>query len=361
MQSYSTEVLQFSPEELAQADKTTLRQRLQPAAAAIRRGEVVAFPTETVYGLGANAFDDAAVATIYRVKGRPQDNPLIVHLARREQLPRVAVQIPDLAYQLYEQFSPGPLTLILQRNPELPARISAGLATVAVRFPSHPLARLLIEESDCPIVAPSANLSGRPSPTTAADCLEDLAGKVPLILDGGPSAYGVESTVLDITASVPVILRPGGISREALEAALAVPVRVAGESGPALARDETPRAPGMKYKHYAPRAEVYVLPVDRLGRALADSQTDPRFAGKKRAYFLSRSSAAQLSGVVDSAVHVFGNTAEEASHALFAAFREWDREDCEVIFAEALPLEGAGLAYMNRLNKSAGGKIYPGR
>ncbi len=235
---------------------------LAPAAEAIKAGQLVAFPTETVYGLGADAFNPEAIRQIYQVKGRPQDNPLIVHLTKLEDLAKVAREVPELAYRLYQRFAPGPLSLILPKHPDLPSIVTAGGDTVAVRFPAHPLAQDLINLSGTPLVAPSANISGRPSPTTAAICYQDLQGKVPYILDGGPCTFGVESTVLDLTSAVPTILRPGGLTREALSAFCACPIAYVGdpqENPEGQDQPPVPKSPGMKYRHYAPQAKVQIL------------------------------------------------------------------------------------------------------
>ncbi len=265
---------------------------LPPTAAAIeeavyllRAGEVVAFPTETVYGLGANGFDAAACAKIYEAKGRPSDNPLILHIAHRAMLDEVALDVPEMAEHLLAAFAPGPLTLVLRRRAAVPDRITGGLATVGVRMPENDAALALIRAAGFPLAAPSANTSGRPSPTTAETVLEDLAGRIPLILDGGPCRFGVESTIVDVTGEAAVILRPGAITREMLEEVvadvrldpgLAAQERAAqmsvGAMCPAAANgaeaSETagvhtvaaaPRAPGMKYTHYAPRAPLTLL------------------------------------------------------------------------------------------------------
>lgn len=354
------------PQNLSEAE---LECRLQAPAAAIRAGRLVAFPTETVYGLGANALDPQAVNTIFAVKGRPQDNPLIVHLASLKQLSDVATAIPDEAYRLFQYFSPGPLTLVLQRQPGLPDVVTAGLDTVGIRFPEHRVARALIRLSRCPIAAPSANLSGKPSPTLVQHVCDDLAGKIPYILDGGACAVGLESTVLDLSHGQPRILRPGAISREQIEAFLGVPL--AEFSAHDQGDLKHPAAPGMKYKHYAPQAPVCLIPfhasqlenhlkqasnypgrlgffVDEDGEkvleklpaswSIRDLSTDAWPADKRLGYF------------------VFRHGVAEASHFLFAAFRRFDAWSCDYIFAQALRADGPGRAYMNRLSKAAAGR-----
>ena len=218
---------------------------LDEAAEIIRGGGLVAFPTETVYGLGADAFNEDAVESIFLAKGRPQDNPLIVHIPSKEWLPRVAKNVPEEAYLLFEKFSPGPLTIVLPKIDQLPLITTAGLQTVGIRIPNHPIARELIRAAGCPVAAPSANVSGRISPTEARHVLEDMDGKIPLILDGGCSDIGIESTVLDLSKEVPVVLRPGAITAEMLSVYLG---KVVDFKGKVLIAE----APGMKYRHYAP-------------------------------------------------------------------------------------------------------------
>ncbi|HEY1013460.1 MAG TPA: L-threonylcarbamoyladenylate synthase, partial [Herpetosiphonaceae bacterium] len=231
---------------------------IDEAAAALRRGGLVAFPTETVYGLGANALDAAAVGRIFAAKGRPAFDPLIVHLFSLAQLDEVAVAIPDRAWALARAFWPGPLTLVLQRHPALPEALAAGRTTVAVRMPNHPVAAALLRSADLPVAAPSANLFSRPSPTLASHVLDDLAGRIDLVLDGGPASIGLESTVLDLTQESPVVLRPGGITLEALrpslpDVTLATKYLAVGDAAGA------PASPGMLTKHYSPSAAVLLV------------------------------------------------------------------------------------------------------
>ena len=231
---------------------------IEQAAAVLRQGGLLAIPTETVYGLGADALNETAVASIYAAKGRPSDNPLILHLPGPEWLTRYCREVPRTACDLAAAFWPGPLTLILPRSPAVPDRTTGGLDTVGVRCPDHPVTLAIIRAAGVPVAAPSANTSGRPSCTNAADVLEDMAGKIPAIVDGGPCQVGVESTILDLTVTPPRLLRPGGLPLEALErvvGAISVDRAVTGLLGP----DEIPRAPGMKYRHYAPHAQVTVL------------------------------------------------------------------------------------------------------
>ena len=367
---------------------------LAPAAEAIKAGQLVAFPTETVYGLGADAFNPEAISQIYQVKGRPQDNPLIVHLTQLEDLAKVAREVPDLAYRLYQRFAPGPLSLILPKHPDLPSIVTAGGDTVAVRFPAHPLAQDLINLSGTPLVAPSANISGRPSPTTAAVCYQDLQGKVPYILDGGPCHFGVESTVLDLTSEIPTILRPGGLTREALAAFCGCPIAYVGDPQQhpeGQSQQAVPKSPGMKYRHYAPQAKVNILTwqqaADRsqvLAQTLAPYLEEIRQTQKpdqhqlRLGFFLDQYASQalidqlpadfpyvhiqswedQLPSLPDSGIFIynFGQGALAAAHALFVSFRHFDDLACSQIFAQAEDRDEVGLAYMERLTRAASGK-----
>ncbi len=235
---------------------------VERAAEILRSGGLVAIPTETVYGLGANGLDESAVARIFEVKGRPQDNPLILHVASSRDLTKWCRDIPAEAWMLTERFWPGPLTLVLPRQSAVPLRVTAGLETVAMRCPDHPLTREVLRRAALPVAAPSANLSGKPSTTTAQHCVHDLWGKVDAILDGGPCRVGVESTILDLSVVPPRVLRPGGVTLEQLRAVLPET-----EMDPGLVKPgETPKAPGMKYRHYSPQAEVRLLRGERQRR-----------------------------------------------------------------------------------------------
>lgn len=323
----------------------------------LREGQLVAFPTETVYGLGANALREDSIRAVYEVKGRPQDNPLIVHLHDKKQLTEVARNIPPVAYQLLERFAPGPLTLVLERSPNLPAIVSAGLPTVAVRFPAHPVARALLKAADCPVVAPSANLSGKPSPTTADDCLEDLAGLVPYIVDGGASEIGVESTVLDLTVQPARILRPGKITAEDLAPYVQLDERSLSER-----EQEHPKAPGMKYRHYAPEAELILLEADDddearevLEKALEDCEEELG-RGARVGLWLPERLIDEAQDPLLKLERASYLDLEEATQGLYAALRNFDRQGCDRIYAFTESEEGLGCAYMNRLRKAAGGK-----
>ena len=315
---------------------------LQEAAALLAAGEVVAFPTETVYGLGANALDANAAAKIFAAKDRPADNPLIVHIAKVEELQTVA-QVPESALRLAAAFWPGPLTLVLPRKAAVPPIVSAGLDTVAVRLPADPLARALVETAGFPIAAPSANRSGRPSPTTAAHVLEDMAGRIPLILDGGPVDIGLESTVLDLCGQTPAILRPGKLTAADLAPLLG---RVEYASG-ILAENERPQAPGMKYRHYAPRGEVIAASAPTLARLYHESPSPKPFVvacRESRSLFPADAPYFQIADLSDLAGF---------AQNLFAAFRLADQAGAKRILVETVPEQGLGIAIMNRLKKAA--------
>lgn len=324
----------------------------QKGARIIRAGGLVAFPTETVYGLGANGLNEEAVRSIFVAKGRPSDNPLILHVSKKSDVQQLWDTVPQLARQLMDTFWPGPLTLIAKRSKIVPNAVTAGLDTVAVRMPADKTARMLISNSGVPIAAPSANLSGKPSPTTAQHVLEDMDGRIPLILDGGPCKYGVESTVLSVVGT-PTILRPGAITREMLSAVIGE-VQVARSILAPLREGETVASPGMKYKHYAPKADVIVIVgtpentakkvcelynfAEMQGKSVeiaATLQTKGFYKGKKYAILGDR------------------NHPETLCASLFSSLRSMD-EHADMILAEGIPTDNAGLAYMNRLLRAAG-------
>lgn len=322
---------------------------LEDAARCLALGGLVAFPTETVYGLGANALMEESVKKIYAAKGRPSDNPLIVHVAGREAAAQVAGGIPPAAEKVMDNLWPGPVTLVVPRGDAVPDVVTAGLDSVAVRFPAHPVARRLLELAGVPVAAPSANTSGRPSPTKAAHVLEDMDGKVDYIIDGGNSSVGLESTVLDTTVSPPQILRPGGVSREELEQILGTVVY-----DPGLIREGVaPKSPGMKYKHYAPRAQMTIIEGDRPRPVIEELIERARREGKRVAVLSAgpREYAAEF--LLDG-----GADAEQYAARLFDALREFDEMGADEIFAE-LPFGDAGIApaVRNRIYKAAGGNV----
>lgn len=325
--------------------------QLSEAANLLAANEVIAFPTETVYGLGANAKSEVAVKKVFEAKGRPNDNPLIVHIASEAQLAEIATNISPLAKQLMKAFWPGPLTLIFNRKQgQLASSVTAGLDTVAVRMPHHPVALRLIEASGLPIAAPSANTSGKPSPTTAIHVRDDLDGRIAGIVDGGPTGVGVESTVLDCTGNIPVILRPGGVTKEQLEF-------IVGEVKEDVAlteRDETPKAPGMKYTHYAPKAPLTLVKGDPAFMQTVINQK--RAEGMKVGVLTAseHQSFYQADYVVSP-----GSLADLATVAtgLYEALRKFDQLPVDWIYSEVFPEQGIGTAIMNRLLKAAGHQV----
>lgn len=313
------------------------------AAAVLQAGGLVAFPTETVYGLGADALDAAAVRRIFAAKGRPTDNPLIVHVAEASQARALARTVPAAAERLMSLW-PGPLTLVLPRADHVPAVTTAGQPTVAVRIPAHPAALALLRACGRPIAAPSANRSGRPSPTTAAHVLADLGGVIEVILDGGPCAVGIESTVVDVTGPVPLVLRVGGLSVEALRAAVG-PVDVLGEASSSSLeknREEAlARSPGLRHRHYAPRARVVVVAPGEAaalaGEGDAVMSQRPRPAGHRAIW------------------RVMPEALEGYARELFGALRELDSQGVATIVVEAVPDEGLGRAILDRLRRASAG------
>ena len=322
--------------------------QIQEAAKIIQDGGLVAFPTETVYGLGADALNEEAVAKVYEAKGRPSDNPMIVHIARASDIGQLTPRLSADIVSLIENFWPGPLTLVVKRKAGVPDRTTGGLETVGVRMPDSKLALDLINHAGCPIAAPSANLSGKPSPTRIQDVIEDLNGKVDAILEGPDCRVGIESTVLDVTGDTPTILRPGVITAEHIEAAIGKKVKV----DPALyinrprdVSDEefAPKSPGMKYKHYAPKADMTVIEGNR----------DKVQAEIQRLKALNERLGNKV-GVILFEEQAF----IEAAHDFFANLRDLDREGVDLILAGALSdTDGVGFAVMNRMLKSAGYNI----
>lgn len=337
---------------------------IQEAARVLREGGLVAFPTETVYGLGANGLDSAAVAGIFAAKGRPADNPLILHIADAEALVQIAPEVPPLARRLGQAFWPGPLTMVLPKGPAVPYVTTGGLDTVAVRMPAHPVALALLSAAGVPVAAPSANISGRPSPTEAAHVAADLAGKVDIILDGGPTSVGVESTVLDCTGPVPVILRPGGVSKEALEEILGevkLDPHVQGGNeveGPV-------RSPGMKYRHYAPKAPAVLIrgeppelfqQVTALAQKLeAQGETVGLLVSKEMLEYWRREGVDQSRWQI--AVMGSRTDAAEVAASIYRGLRELDGTNATQIILEGISTAGIGLAVMNRLQKAAGNRV----
>lgn len=322
---------------------------IEQAGALLRAGEVVGIPTETVYGLAADALNPEAVARIFEAKGRPQDNPLIVHIAAFDAIYDIAAEVPAQAKALAAAFWPGPLTMILPKQDKIPMVTSGGLNTVGIRFPSHPMAQAIIRAAGLPLAAPSANLSGRPSTTTAQHVIEDLDGKIAAVVDGGPCSVGVESTVVSLCGSRPRLLRPGGISLEQLRSVLGE-VDVDRALREKIDDSEKVSAPGMKYRHYAPKAPVTVV----FGTPQASADYIFAQLGENSGVLCFDDCADRFRG--KAVVETFGPSDDEAEQAreVFDALRRFDDTDCTEIFAQCPPASGIGLAVSNRIKKAAG-------
>lgn len=336
--------------------KAVDHQKMEEAAQLIRSGELVAFPTETVYGLGADALNPQASKKIYAAKGRPSDNPLIVHIAKFEDLEEIAKEVPQEAKKLADAFWPGPLTMIVNKNEKVPYETTGGMDTVAIRMPDHPAALELIRQSGCLIAAPSANTSGRPSPTLAEHVAEDLGGRIPMILDGGEVGIGIESTIIDLTEKIPMILRPGYITKEMLEAVIGT---VQTDPG-IIAADSTkkPKAPGMKYRHYAPKANLMLIDgakcavVDKINE-LTDAMHSE---GKKVGIIGTDETVASYRG--DMVLSIGAREDEDAiARHLYKLLREFDEANVDVIYSESFATPRIGQAIMNRLLKAAGHQV----
>jgi L-threonylcarbamoyladenylate synthase len=323
--------------------------QLNEASLWIKKNEVIAFPTETVYGLGGNALSDEAIGKIFEAKGRPSDNPLIVHIAKREQLHGVVSEIPESAEKLMNHFWPGPLTIIMPKGKVVSEKVTAGLHTVAVRMPDHPVALALLRYADLPVAAPSANLSGKPSPTTAKHVYDDLDGRITGIVDGGSTGVGVESTVVDCTTAVVTILRPGGVTKEELEA-------VVGDVAvdPALlSSGQAPKSPGMKYTHYAPKAPLIL--VQGSQETLQKLVTRDRKLGKKIGVLTTEENQHLYDADVVLSCGTRANLSTVANR-LYDVLRAFNYSHVDKIYSEVFPKEGVGVAVMNRLEKAAGGQ-----
>lgn len=330
--------------------------KIKSAAEVIKQGGTVAFPTETVYGLGANALDTQAIDKIFKAKGRPQDNPLIVHIAQISQLDGLVESIPEKAFPLMEKFWPGPLTLIFNRSSKVPDKITGGLSTVAIRMPNHNIALQLIKHSALPIAAPSANISGKPSPTEVSHVVDDLFGKIDIIVDGGSTGVGLESTVLDVSSEVPVILRPGGITLEHL---LDIFPKV--EYDPALeglSQDIVPKSPGQKYKHYSPKASMKIIQgeienvctrINELSEQYEREQLKVGIMATKQTHHKYDTTKIMIVGDREKPETIAAN--------LFSTLREFDKLGVDIILAEGIDEAGIGKAVMNRMSKAAGGDI----
>ncbi len=322
--------------------------KLKKAAEIIQKGGLVVFPTETVYGLGANALDREAVIKIFEAKGRPLDNPLIVHVSEMRMVKAIA-EMNEVAEKLAKKFFPGPITLVVDKKEIIPPEVTAGLKTVAIRMPSHPIALKLIEVSGVPIAAPSANLAGKPSPTKAEHVIDDLYGKVDLIIDGGETKIGVESTVVDTTVHPVEILRPGGLPIEEIQKV--VDVKIFDR------KVEIPKSPGMKYRHYAPEAELIVLYGKRkdVVRKIREMSEELKEKGLRVGIVATKTNP--YSGI-DAEILELGETLEEIAKNLFSSLRELDKRGVDIIIAEGVEEKRLGIAIMNRLKKASGNRFY---
>ena len=346
----NTKMIQIDPINIDQ-------EKIKEAGELIAEGELVAFPTETVYGLGGDALRPDASAKIYAAKGRPSDNPLIVHVADFADLEKIAKKVPPQAKRLADAFWPGPLTMIVWKNDKVPYTTTGGMDTVAVRMPNYEVALELIRKSGCLIAAPSANTSGRPSPTEASHVAEDLDGKIAMIVDGGPVGIGIESTIIDLTEQVPMVLRPGYITVEMLEEVLQEKVIM--DPGIVASDDITkPKAPGMKYKHYAPKAEMIIVDgqqdavVEKINELVGQAKSQ----GKKVAVIATEENKDYYQSDV---VLCIGKRADEDSIAkhLYSILRECDELSVDAIYSECLQTPRIGQAIMNRLLKAAGHQV----
>ncbi len=324
---------------------------LKEAGEIISSGGLVAFPTETVYGLGANVFCIDAVKNIFKAKGRPSDNPLIVHVSDKEMIDSLVLEKTESARLLIDKFMPGPLTLIMKKSEKIDDAVSAGLKTVAVRFPENETAVKLIKYANVPVCAPSANLSGKPSPTEARHVIEDMSGRIECIIDGGTCSAGVESTVVDVTEEIPVILRPGIITLEDLRNVIPE-TQVDEHVLKAVSVTDTPKSPGMKYKHYAPNADVTVVEGSPENVAKKINELLLENKDKKCGVLLS-SENSYNADVVFSA----GRDNKEYAHSLFTRLREFDEAKCDLVFAELTVDDKFLMTVKNRLYKSAGNKV----
>ena len=329
-------------------------EELAEAAQILRDGGLVAFPTETVYGLGANALDEAAAKKIYAAKGRPSDNPLIAHISCLEELKPLVAYIPEAGRKLAEAYWPGPLTMVFPTSDIVPYGTTGGLDTVAVRMPSDPVANRLIKLAGVPVAAPSANTSGRPSPTTAQHVWQDMEGKIEMILDGGPVGIGVESTIVDVSGDVPTLLRPGAITMEMLRETVGrVEIDPAIQAPPSA--DLRPKAPGMKYRHYAPHADLQLIEgeTDKVVETINALVKEKLAEGKKVGVICTDETKDRFP---QGEVRSVGLRAKEETiaHNLFAVLREFDDLDVDCIYSESFSKDHLGQAIMNRLTKAAG-------
>jgi len=330
-------------------DKKLKAKAIALAAKIIREGGLVAFPTETVYGLGADALNSKAVKRIYEVKGRPPDNPIIVHIAEKNDIYKLAKCVPKKAKKLVQKFWPGPLTLVLKKAKKVPKITTGGLDTIAIRMPANEIALALIKKSHTPIAAPSANLSGKPSPTSTSHVLHDLNGKIEAIIDGGKTKIGVESTVLDLTTEPPTLLRPGGVTLEELEKVLGsinIPPYIKGKGFKGVAK-----SPGMKYRHYAPEAKLILVEgrCEKVVKKIRMLVKKYRKEGKVVGVMTTQKTHKYDANIVK----FVGSSDLQIAKNLFKTLRVFDKKGVDIIIAEGVKEKGLGFAIMNRLRKAA--------
>ena len=328
---------------------------MMEAGELLKSGALVAFPTETVYGLGANALDEKAAAKIYSAKGRPSDNPLIIHIAEMKSLELITEEIPKAAYLLAEKFWPGPLTMVMKKSKIVPYGTTGGLDTVAVRMPSHPIALEMIKHGGGYVAAPSANTSGRPSPTLASHVADDMDGIIPMILDGGAVGIGIESTIVDLTEEIPTILRPGFITKEMLEEVVG---EVQMDKGLDADAKTPPKAPGMKYRHYAPKAELVIVEGARnaVVKKINEMTMENNTKGIVTGVIGTEETVSEYTAKIVKSMGTRDDELSISSH-LYGILREFDESDAQVIYSESFEEGAMGSAIMNRLLKAAGHKM----
>lgn len=332
---------------------------LVAAAEVIKRGGLVAFPTETVYGLGADTYNREAVRRIFEAKNRPMDNPLIVHICGLEWLEVVARKVPEEAYRIAERLWPGPVTFVLWKSDDVPGEVTAGLPKIAIRFPSHPVAMGLIERSGVPIAAPSANLAGRPSPTTAQHVIQDLYGRIELILDGGETLFGVESTIIDLTGEAPKLLRPGPIPVEDLERVLKMRIKIP-DYARGLSEAKVAESPGIKYRHYAPETPLKLIEaqeyddLDFYSAKVLEIAEEHRLRGLRVVILASRETGHKYAESGFRVIELGSRkNLYEVAKNLFNSLRAIDMLSADLAIAEGFEEKGLGLTIMNRLRKAA--------
>ena len=340
-----TKVLKINPR------KPNLVQ-IKQASRIIKSGKLVAFPTETVYGLGANALDSSAVKKIFDVKGRPSDNPLIIHISDIADLGILSECIPERAFELIDKFWPGPLTLVLKKSKIVPRIITGGLDTVAIRMPENKIAQKLIEQAGTPIAAPSANIAGKPSPTAVNHVIEDLYGKISMIIDGGPTKIGIESTVIDLSRKTPMLLRPGGVTLEQLQKILgkiAIHPLIYGKKTKSIHR-----SPGMKYRHYSPEAKIILV---EGSKSKVNQKISQLLRYHKNQGLRVGILSIEKNFIKSDMTRFVGNDLNRIAANLFRSFREFDSEEIDIVLAQGITRKGLGLGIMNRLEKAAYKKI----